>query len=114
MARQLTLKELDQEIAKLQQQKAAIYTAERTDVIARMKEAVAYYDITAADLGLGGTGKKARTVPASVAVAEKPGRGAGRVKYKDDAGNSWSGFGPKPRWFVEALAGGKTEADLRA
>jgi len=40
MARKLTLKELDQEIAKLQEQKAAIWNSEKGEVIARMKEAV--------------------------------------------------------------------------
>jgi DNA-binding protein H-NS len=29
-------------------------------------------------------------------------------RYSDGAGNSWSGFGPKPRWLKEALAAGGT------
>lgn len=28
--------------------------------------------------------------------------------YKDQAGNTWSGFGPKPRWLREALEAGST------
>jgi DNA-binding protein H-NS len=111
MARQPTVKELDQEIAKLQQQKAAIWTTERNDVIARIKEGVAFYAITAEDLGLGSTGRKKKA--GKPAGATPSGRAAGRVKYKDDAGNAWSGFGRKPRWYLEALAGGKTEAELR-
>lgn len=35
------------------------------------------------------------------------------VVYRDGAGNSWTGRGPQPRWMKEALASGKTLADLR-
>ncbi len=112
MARKLTLKELDQEIAKLQEQKAAIWTSEKAEVIARMKDAVTYYGITAEDLGLGGARSKK---PRQSAMAQKPARaGAGRVKFRDDAGHTWSGFGRKPKWYVEALAAGKSDAELRA
>jgi DNA-binding protein H-NS len=47
------------------------------------------------------------------AMGRKGKRGGG-VKYRDDAGHTWSGFGPKPRWFKEALAAGRTPEDLRA
>jgi len=47
------------------------------------------------------------------AAAEQKKR-ASTASYKDDAGNSWSGFGPKPRWFKEALAAGKTPEELKA
>ena len=57
--------------------------------------------------------RKARTGVAK-AKDSKTQRAAGRIKYKDDAGHTWSGYGPKPKWFTEALASGKTEADLRA
>ena len=30
------------------------------------------------------------------------------AKYKDDAGNSWTGRGSQPRWLKEAVAAGKT------
>jgi DNA-binding protein H-NS len=39
---------------------------------------------------------------------------AKRTGYKDDAGNSWSGFGRQPAWLKEALASGKTLEDLQA
>lgn len=118
MARnKLTLKEIDAEIAKLQEQANAIRDSEKADVIARMKDAVAYYGITASDLDLGAVtrkGRKAGKAGKAVDAVPKSKRGAGRIKFKDDAGNTWSGFGPKPKWFTEALAGGKTEAELRA
>ena len=37
-----------------------------------------------------------------------------RVKFKDDAGHTWSGFGPTPAWLKAALASGKTLAELTA
>ncbi|SCK20022.1 DNA-binding protein H-NS [Variovorax sp. HW608] len=36
------------------------------------------------------------------------------VLYRDGAGKSWTGRGPRPRWLKEAIAGGKSLEDLRA
>ena len=38
----------------------------------------------------------------------------GGVYRSDDAGHTWSGFGPKPGWFKQALAAGKTPESLAA
>ena len=35
-----------------------------------------------------------------------------KVTYRDEAGNSWSGLGPKPRWLREALEAGKALEDF--
>lgn len=37
-----------------------------------------------------------------------------KTAYRDEGGNSWSGFGPKPRWLKEAMASGKTLEDFAA
>lgn len=50
MARKRTAQEIDAEIAKLQQEREQAREAEKADVVARMKEAIAYYGIAAADL----------------------------------------------------------------
>lgn len=113
MARKLTLKEIDAQIAHLQQQAAQLRDAEKAGVIERMREAIAYYDITAAELGLDGSAGLRASTKAAVPKAEKP-RPKGRIKYRDDAGNTWSGYGPRPKWIVAAIASGKAEADLRA
>lgn len=34
------------------------------------------------------------------------------AKYQDGAGNTWSGFGPRPKWLKEGLAGGKKLEDF--
>jgi DNA-binding protein H-NS len=41
------------------------------------------------------------------------GKKGGRAGYTDGT-NTWSGFGRKPRWLVDALAAGKSLDDLRA
>jgi DNA-binding protein H-NS len=33
--------------------------------------------------------------------------------FKDDAGNTWGGRGPRPAWLKAAIAGGKSLDDLR-
>jgi DNA-binding protein H-NS len=38
----------------------------------------------------------------------------GTVKYKDEAGNTWTGIGRKPEWFRAALAAGKAAEDMTA
>jgi DNA-binding protein H-NS len=50
-----------------------------------------------------GKGKKAAKAKAN-----------GTAKYKDGAGNTWSGRGPMPGWLKAAVAGGKTLAQLTA
>jgi len=117
MARKRTLHEIDQEIAKLQQEANAIREAEKADVVARIKEAVAYYGLTAADLGLARSAKRGNKVASSLKSATKAKRAvapATRVKFQDGAGNTWSGVGRQPKWFVEALAAGNSADALRA
>jgi len=38
---------------------------------------------------------------------------ANKPKYRDDAGNSWTGIGPQPRWLKDVVAGGKRLEDFR-
>jgi DNA-binding protein H-NS len=46
----------------------------------------------------------------------KPQGEAPKVRYRnpDNAGQTWTGTGRKPAWFVEALSSGKTLEDLTA
>ncbi|CAN7319946.1 MULTISPECIES: H-NS family nucleoid-associated regulatory protein [unclassified Variovorax] len=69
-----------------------------------------------------GSGKKSKpdsvetvsgeTVAPTSLPARKKAKRAAKVRYKDDAGNSWSGFGPKPKWLKAALDAGKSLEDL--
>jgi DNA-binding protein H-NS len=37
-----------------------------------------------------------------------------RVLYRDGAGHTWSGMGPRPGWLKDAIASGQSEESLRA
>lgn len=39
---------------------------------------------------------------------------AGAIKYRDEAGNTWTGRGTRPKWFLAAVAAGKTPEQLLA
>lgn len=104
-----TIAQIEKQIARLKKQADAIKQKEVGGVVARIKEAIAHYGLTAADLGL------AKRAKAAVAAKKKPGRRKKRalpVKFRDAAGNSWNGHGRRPKWFLEALASGKSPDDL--
>jgi DNA-binding protein H-NS len=71
-----------------------------------------------ADFAVGGgttdTAKKVSNKTATKKTASKGAKKPGPAKYKDRAGNSWSGRGPQPNWLKQALAGGETLENLRA
>lgn len=56
----------------------------------------------------GAARKAAPKAPRKAKVAKAP----GVAKYSDGAGNSWTGNGKRPKWFLDAIAGGKTAEDL--
>jgi DNA-binding protein H-NS len=111
-----SLSQVNAQIERLQQQAEALKAKELTGVIARMKEAIKHYGITAADLGL----SKSRGVKAGVAgkAAAKKARktsakkGAGVIRFRGDEGQTWTGHGRAPNWFKEAIAGGATRESL--
>ena len=115
-----TLGQIQKQIAKLQQEADALKSKEVGGVIERVKEAIAHYGLTAAHLfgGSSAAGKPARkTRGARKKVAGR--KSAGRksvspMKFRDDAGNAWTGHGRRPKWFTDAIAGGKKPEDLAA
>ena len=113
-----TLAQIQKQIAKLQNEAESIKAKEVGAVVARIKEAIAHYGLTAQDLGL--TGKSGRKLAAAAkpAPTRKSARkvaGAkisGPLKYTDGAGKNWTGRGKRPNWFTAALAAGKTAQDM--
>ncbi|HSV45533.1 MAG TPA: H-NS histone family protein [Ramlibacter sp.] len=110
------------EIESLKKQAEQVRDKEVSEVIARIREAITFYNLTPGDLGFGGRAsapaKKARKVVVK-GVRAKPGRkpAAGKAaerapKFRDSEGNVWSGRGPRPRWLKDAMAGGKTMEDF--
>jgi DNA-binding protein H-NS len=56
----------------------------------------------------------AAAVPAKASGGSKkaPKRRPSSVLYRDEAGHSWTGRGPRPRWLKDALASGRTIEEL--
>lgn len=119
-AKKRTLAAVEAQIAKLQREAQALRKAEIAGVVERIRVAIAHYSITAEDLGLGAVRRKAPSkVPGKAAKLDKPKRAAGPAKktigvakYGDGQGKTWTGRGTRPKWFVAALAAGKTADDL--
>lgn len=84
-------------------------------VVKRIREAIEFYNLTAADLGLAVKGASA------AGKAAKPAKGRKRkaaakapkvVKYRNDSGGTWGGRGKRPQWLRDALAAGKQLSDF--
>lgn len=121
--------ELLKQSEEIRKQSDALKKKEAPEVLARIKEAVAHYGFTAADLGLAGGRASAKTTKSikstkagkplrppragSRQAAPKPKVG-GTVKFSDGQGNTWSGFGRKPKWYLAALAAGASLESLKA
>ena len=110
-----TLAQLNRQIEKLQRQADDLKQQEVKGVITRIREAIDHYGLTAKDLGLTtragspDVAGSARKKPARRAASAKP---AAPVKFRDEAGNTWSGRGKRPNWFKAALESGKSPEDL--
>jgi DNA-binding protein H-NS len=116
-----SLQAINAQIAALQAKADAIRKQEVGEVVAKIKEAIAHYGLTAADLGLTASAPKAATAPKTGKPSRKPGRKPGAkavgkpvraAKYADGQGHTWGGMGKRPDWFKAALAAGKTAEEL--
>ena len=92
------------QIETLQRQAETARSKEIAGVVSRIKEAVAFYRLTAADLGLSEGG--ARTSTTTKGSTARP------PKFADGSGKTWGGRGPRPAWLTEALANGKQLSDF--
>ena len=114
-----TLAALNAQIAKLQAQAEALRAKEVAGVVARIREAIVHYGLTAADLGLGSAKSKAPKGAAVTATPKRKAKPAGKraartIKFADGKGGTWSGIGKRPNWFKDALAAGRKPEDLLA
>jgi DNA-binding protein H-NS len=85
-------------------------------VVTRIREAIQFYNLTAADLGLTVKAKPSADKGAEPvkrkrrkAAAPKP---AAVAKFSDGQGNTWVGRGKRPQWLRDALAAGKQLSDF--
>lgn len=91
------------EIAKLEKQAEDLRRQELKSVIAQVRQVIADYGLTAADLGLGGA--RTRVAATGRKRAASAGRrvSAGVAKYRDPkTGQTWTGHGRPPAWIVSA------------
>jgi len=112
-----TLDRLNAQIEALQKKADALKDRERQSVIAKIQSAIDHYGITAAELRTAGpraakpakplAGRKAPATSGRPAMKKK-----GVIRFRDDAGHTWTGVGKRPNWFKDAIAGGKTAEDL--
>ena len=117
----MSLQAINAQIAALQAKAEEIRKKEVGEVVARIKDAINHYGLTAAELGLT-AGVRVSKAKGATKPARKAGRKAGTgpaktkpasaAKYTDGQGRTWSGIGKRPSWFKEALAAGKSPADL--
>lgn len=108
-----TYEQLKKQIEALSQQAEAVRRKEVAGVVARIREAIEAYELTAADLGFGSE----RATPGRKPAAKKRGAaGTGRrrasasasqPRYRDESGNVWGGRGPRPKWLREAISSGR-------
>ena len=115
-----TYEQLQRQIEALQAEADRVCQEEVAGVIAKMRQAIDYYGITAAELGFSagakaaapraakGPGRKARVLKAA-AKTKQP----AEVAYRDANGNTWVGRGKRPQWLRDALAGGRSLDEFR-
>jgi DNA-binding protein H-NS len=101
------------QIESLKQEAEKIRRSEVDGVIARIREAITFYNLTAADLGLSVKAKPAadKAAPAKRRKG-KGGKAAIVVKFRNDAGGTWGGRGKRPQWLRDALNAGKKLEDF--
>jgi DNA-binding protein H-NS len=95
-----TLAELLAQRQEVEKQIANLQGAARSEAIDKIRALMAEHGLSVADVIDKPDGRKAN----ETAKRQAP------VKYRDQAGNTWSGRGLKPRWLTAALqAGGRLE-----
>jgi len=107
--------QIQKQIETLQREADKLRRKEVDDVVAKIKEAIAVYGISAADLGFSGrsgAGAVAAKRRGRPAAAKGRSKSASAPKYRDEAGNTWGGRGPRPQWLRDALNAGKSLADF--
>ncbi|NYT61863.1 H-NS histone family protein [Alcaligenaceae bacterium] len=99
-----TYLELKAQAEKLMQQAEEARKKEIAEVVADIKTKMQEYGITASDLGIAVSGKRAskKVAPSTPAV----------VRYRNEKGETWSGMGRQPKWMKDAIEEGKSKEDF--
>lgn len=102
-----TYQELKAQAEELLRQAESLRKNERSAAISDVKAKIREWDISAAELGLGGALQKAgKTTPPGNRAVVAP-------KYRDNAtGETWSGRGQHPKWLQGYINAGKTKEEF--
>jgi DNA-binding protein H-NS len=112
--------EMIAQIEELKKQAEKTRKEEFSAVVKAIKKQIADYNITAEDLGFKPTAAKGRGKfgKTSTKAGRKP-RGKRATagikvapKYRDEAGNTWTGRGKQPKWVAAAISSGRTLESL--
>ena len=97
--------EIQAQIAELQRKAAQIRATERAAAIENIRTLLATFEISASELALDARVLERPRATKTVVQAQTKKLPA---KYRDGAGNEWSGRGLQPRWLKAAIANGAT------
>ncbi len=99
-----TYLELKAQAEALMQQAEEARKKEIAEVVADIKTKMQEYGITASDLGIAVSAKRAskKVGPSSPSV----------VRYRSPNGEEWSGMGRQPAWMKKAIDEGKNKEDF--
>jgi DNA-binding protein H-NS len=101
-----TYEDVIRQIEKLSEQAEKLRLEELASVVTRVKRDIEMYRLTAEDLGLAPGPETSET------NWRQGGRRSVVVRFRDEAGNTWVGRGPRPQWLRDALANGKQLKDF--
>lgn len=108
-----TLIQIKQQIESLEKEAERVKDGEIADVIARIKKAIDFYELTPKDLFDTSAKKMGRPKKVVSGAAKKQPKNKATAKYQDPAsGKTWTGHGKRPGWFLQAIEGGKTAENL--
>jgi len=100
----MSINELLAQKAELERQIAEQTRAERASAVSQIKTLMSTYGLTPGDI----VTDSAKVAKSPVKEKKSTPRATVAPKYRDDAGNTWTGRGLKPRWLTTALAAGAT------
>ena len=104
-----TLIELIAQRSELEEKIKVLTQTQRIEAISQVRALMEENGLSLADLGSKArTGEKGKAkIPQTPKTAQKV-----AAKYRDEAGNTWSGRGLQPRWLKAAIQGGKKIEDF--
>jgi DNA-binding protein H-NS len=101
---------LDAQIEAANAEIRAAQNQERQDALTRIAELASQFGLTSDEIAAKLKGGRTKSVKGTKGVSK-----GSKVapKYRDEAGNTWSGRGIKPRWLAAAIAAGKSQDDFK-